>query len=107
MELQAVMQLLILQLKLTLLGTTLQQNTRKATGYSTLFVGHGDEVYTFLADGEEVNKGDYLESAGDGTLKKHTPVDTEVPVNAIVARAIEGVNNSTGDDPVRIKVEVL
>lgn len=32
----------------------------------------GEEVYAILADGENVSIGDYLESAGNGYLQKHT-----------------------------------
>jgi hypothetical protein len=35
------------------------------------FPGRGDEVYAILVDGENVDEGDYVESNGDGKLKKH------------------------------------
>lgn len=60
----------------------------------------GDEVYAFLANGQNVKKGQYLESAGNGALKA---LDT----GFAVGRAIESVDNSAGAEPVRIKVEVL
>lgn len=74
----------------------------------------GDEVYALLADGENVTPADNLESAGDGTLRKHTPqavaeggaANYTLYQRAIVARPIEAVNNSVGGAAVRIKVEV-
>ncbi|TMV49370.1 hypothetical protein FE783_12705 [Paenibacillus mesophilus] len=75
----------------------------------------GDEVYTFLDAGQNAANGAYLESSGDGTLRVHTApsineggsATVTVNTRAIVARALEAVNNSGGSDPVRIKAEVL
>ncbi len=74
----------------------------------------GDEIYALLADLENVNPTHFLESNGDGSLREHTPqaVDENgvatftVYGNAIVARPLEAVNNSSGA-AVRILVEVL
>jgi len=69
----------------------------------------GEEVYALLAAGENVSKGDALESAGDGSLRKHTPPTVggeAVNIAAIVGFALETVNNSGGTGPVRIRVEV-
>lgn len=33
--------------------------------------GRGDQVYAVLSDGETIAAGDFLESNGDGTLRKH------------------------------------
>lgn len=58
----------------------------------------GDQVYAWLADGEDVAIGDPLESAGDGTLQKHVPdIDSAADVetiygNSIVAVALEAVD---------------
>ena len=54
----------------------------------------GDNVYAILEDGENVAIGDFLESAGDGYLKKHTADSAgvvEYPA-AIVAVALEALN---------------
>lgn len=73
--------------------------------------GRGDQVYAVLADGEDVAKGDLLESAGDGTLQKHTP-DTEtlgvdssanvasIYTNQIVGEALEALDlsGSSGEE---------
>ena len=76
----------------------------------------GDEVYGLLSDGESVSVGDFLESAGDGTLQKHV-VDSfsasesvVVSGNQIVAQALEAVDmsDSSGADPSgRIKVRIV
>lgn len=66
----------------------------------------GEEVYALLADGEDVSIGAQLESDGTGALQEHTPVGSDVQANAIVAIALEAINNASGD-VVRIKVEVV
>ena len=62
--------------------------------------GRGDMVYALLKDGEDVSVGDYLESAGDGYLKKHT-TGTAANSNAIVGQALEALDlsGSSGADP--------
>ena len=53
--------------------------------------------------------GDYLESAGDGTLRKasSSAATSEAQRAGIVARALEAVDNSSGTVEARIKVEVV
>lgn len=79
------------------------------TGEQVMYVvaASGDEVYALLDAGQSVTKGDPLESAGNGNLRKHTP-PSEGPVNvaAIVGFALETVDNTGGSQPVRIRVEV-
>jgi len=74
----------------------------------------GDEVYAWLADGQNVARSALLESNGAGALRAHTPPvisedasGTDVFMRAPVVRAIEAVNNSAGGAIARIKVEVL
>lgn len=78
----------------------------------------GDIVNAILADGQNIAIGDFLESAGDGTLTKHTAdawtsLNTgTVYGNQIVGQAIEAVDlsGSAGTHPVsglRIKVRIL
>lgn len=53
--------------------------------------------------------GDYLESAGDGTLRK-VSTDTATSQderNSVRFQAVEAVNNSSGSSEVFIKVEVI
>lgn len=65
-------------------------------------VGHfhqGQRVYAFIASGQNIAKGAFLESAGDGTLRTGSGVD--------IAMAVEAVNNSAGPGDARIRVEIL
>lgn len=67
----------------------------------------GEEVYAILKDGENVSIGDFLESAGDGLLQKHTKdiveggsslesmPDTTIYTNQIVAIALQALDLST------------
>jgi len=81
----------------------------------------GDEVNALLANGQDVSIGDFLESAGDGTLQAHT-ADSEslgadssgaiasFYTNQIVGVALEAVDmsDSSGADPsARIKVRIV
>lgn len=78
----------------------------------------GDIVNAILEDGEEVNAGDFLVSAGNGKLKKlvavvfgesSTDTGTVYPL-AIVGQATEDVDmsGSSGADPVgRIAVRIV
>lgn len=64
----------------------------------------GDIVYAYLADGQTVAVGDFLESNGAGALQKHVseteswesadPGAITVPPNPIVGQAIEAVDLS-------------
>lgn len=73
----------------------------------------GDEVNAILSTSQTIVAGDFLESAGDGTLRKHTPdtVDTTASVTAtIVDRAIVAVareGKTTTSAVARIRVAVV
>jgi hypothetical protein len=65
----------------------------------------GDEVYAFLEDGNDVDTNNFLESAGNGNLQKHTPdtesiaTDSSAAVasfytNQIIAQPLEDVDLS-------------
>jgi hypothetical protein len=59
----------------------------------------GDQVQAVLSDGENVAIGDYLESNGDGTLKKYVASGQDsdadpITQNRIVGQADEAVNLS-------------
>lgn len=87
-----------------------------APGDTVLYVvpSRGCEINAFLKNGENVAKGDFLESAGDGTLQKHTPVSINESGSAtkiiysrcVVATALEDLNNTSGS-AARIIVEVV
>lgn len=72
----------------------------------------GDEAQAWLDVGESVNKHDELESAGNGALKAHVKQadlgeGEDIETKAIVCRALEEIDNSAGEEPVRIQVEVI
>jgi hypothetical protein len=72
----------------------------------------GDRATMLLANGENVSKGDPLESDGAGALQAHTPQAVDeggsatytVYSDAIVGYADEAINNTSGS-AVRIEVE--
>jgi len=67
----------------------------------------GQEINAFVADGASaIAEGDPLESAGDGTLRKvaTAAATANTSRDSIVAYAGEAVDNSGGDDAVRIAV---
>ena len=70
----------------------------------------GDEVYAFLADGENASEGDFLESDGAGALQVHTPdgSSTTIYSNQIVGVALEDldISGSSGTRQ-RIKVRII
>ncbi len=74
--------------------------------------GRGDMVYGMLADGESVVPGDFLESAGDGTVKKHVAdsgLVVEYP-NAIIGVSVDtlDMSGSAGEDPEnRIVIRII
>lgn len=70
----------------------------------------GSEVYALVAAAAAaIVVGDYLESAGDGTLRKVavSAATAQSSRNSVVARAIEAVDNSAGGAAARIMVETL
>ena len=65
----------------------------------------GDEVYAWLKDGENVARGDYLESNGDGGLVAWTSVGV-APVGVVLEDLdLSGSANLTNDG--RVKIEVI
>ena len=71
----------------------------------------GSIVNCLLANGENASIGDYLESAGDGTLQVYGPDSTGIYFpNQIVGQAVDAVNmsDSSGVDPDgRIQVRII
>lgn len=82
------------------------------SGESVFYVmaEEGDEIYAWIAAGENAAIGNYLVGAGSaapGDLAvAGTGAATEAEVESVVARALEAKNNSAGTAHVRIKVEV-
>jgi hypothetical protein len=81
---------------------------------SVWVTGRGCIVNALLADGQNIAIGDWLESAGDGTLTKHVVDSAGVGTLAaqLVGQAIEAVDlsGSVGTHPVsglRLKVRIV
>lgn len=58
----------------------------------------GSTIYALLPSGQNITLGNYLESAGDGTLRVYGSGQR-------IAQALESVNNSAGPTTARIRVE--
>jgi len=76
--------------------------------------GRGDIVNALLKDGEHIEIGDFLESAGDGTLQEHATDSAGVGTLSlqIVGQAIEHVDlsGSSGTHPtsgLRIQIRIV
>ena len=70
----------------------------------------GNEVYALVAaSAAAILNNEYLESAGDGTLRIATTdaATDDTQREGIVARALEDVDNSGGGSEARIKVEIV
>lgn len=74
----------------------------------------GDEINTLVAaNAAAIAKGDFVMSAGDGTVKKYVAqADTgatalTITPLMIVGRALEAVDNSAGATKARIAIEVV
>jgi len=63
----------------------------------------GDMVYAFLAPGQNVVVGDFLVSAGDGTLEKYNPSAG----GTIVAQAMEAVDLTSSSVSGRIQTRIV
>lgn len=78
-------------------------------------LGQGQQVgANVAANAPAIVKGDYLESAGDGTLRAAlsqfgggSPLDETIITRNLVAQALEDVNNSSGGSIVRIVAEIV
>lgn len=95
-----------------LVGGTISDNYAASSKVQYEIMERGAEVNALIANGENISIGDALESAGDGTLQKHTPDSESVDVDssgnvvtvygeAIVGYALEAVDmsDSSGADP--------
>lgn len=80
-------------------------NDRPADQVLYVVAAPGDEIYAFLAVGQNVAKGAFLESDGNGALRAFSNQANQFA--AIVCRALEAANNSAGRAAARIRVEVM
>jgi len=103
-------------------GKEITDNYAVSTMIQVWIPRRGDKVYAILADSNEVSIGDFLESAGNGFLQKHS-VDTASSqeaftsyTNQIVAIALEhkdtsGASTTSSESPIalakRIKVMIV
>lgn len=72
--------------------------------------GRGDMVYALLKDGQSVVIGDFLESAGDGTVQKHVVDSTGDYLFPIIGMAMEAVDmsdSSTVDPSGRVIMRII
>lgn len=60
----------------------------------------GCHVYAIIASGQNIAADQYLESAGNGTLRA-------IASGARLGRALEAVNNSAGPGDARLRVEIV
>lgn len=60
----------------------------------------GAVVYSIIASGQNIAAGDFMESAGDGTLRK-------LASGKPIVQATEDVNNSAGPGSARLRVEAF
>lgn len=72
----------------------------------------GDEVYALINNGENVSIGDFLESAGNGCLKKHTAdsagaVEYPEGIVGIAKEAVDMSDSSAADPSGRCIVEIV
>ena len=87
-------------------------DTAYASGDNVLYehMQRGAEVHALVAaSASAIVIGDYLESAGDGTLRilSASAATAQSARASVVARALEAVDNSGGGSEARILVEVL
>ena len=89
-------------------------------GIDVAYANNDNVLYGIFAPGDEVNAlvaasaaaiviGDYLESAGNGTLRKVTTAaaTADTSRSSIVAKALQAVDNSAGGSQARILVEIV
>lgn len=92
-----------------------RENELEGEGIDTAYAADDRLFFFAMPPGEEVNAlvaagapaiafGDYLESAGDGTLRKvvTAAATADTQRRGIVAQAMEAVDNSGGSEAVRI-----
>jgi hypothetical protein len=78
-----------------------------AAGYTVpyIFASPGDVLYMLLKTGNNIAKGQALESGGAGNLQAATTPVAGTSVDSLVGYAEEAVNNASGSDA-RIRVRI-
>jgi hypothetical protein len=98
-----------------LIGKGIDENYAQNDLVQAEHMPRGGQVYARVAAGAAaITKGDLLESAGDGTLRKRTAESqlttgnyTYTSAGAAIAQALETLDNSGSSDPARLKVMIL
>lgn len=76
----------------------------------------GSQIYALVAAAAAaIAVGDFVESAGNGTVRKHTPqavdeggsAELNVQAAPIIGIALEAVDNSGGASKARLRIEIL
>lgn len=92
-------------------GGDIDDDFAAADKVSVWVPGRGDIVNAILEDGENVIAGDFVESAGNGKLKKHDVLSTgDYVPNQIVGQVIKPVDmsGSSGADPNgRVEIRIV
>lgn len=94
------------------LGSDIESEYADEDRVQYVMTRQGDEIYAWLDSGENVDKGAFLESAGNGHLKEHTPQEVNedgtsnysIYTRAIVAQAMEDVDAGTSTKRIRVEV---
>jgi len=92
-------------------GETITDTYTSADQVQCAVCPRGVEIYAILADSQTIAIGDFLESAGDGTLRKHEAdsagvVEAAEPIVAVALEAVDTATDSTATTG-RIKVEIV
>ena len=97
-------------------GKDIEDNYAVSTRVQCWIPGRGDIVYALLKDGETIVAGDFVESAGDGYVQKHSAdsagSDSDITsyTNQIIGQAIEAVDMSEAssiDPSDRIQIRII
>lgn len=86
-------------------GKDLDEDYASGQTVQMIVASPGVRIYPLLADGEDASVGSYLVSNGDGALRVFVPASDSI--GAIVAQAVEAVDNSSGGAEARIRAEVV
>jgi hypothetical protein len=86
-------------------GSAIDATFAAGTTVPYIFASPGDVLYMLLKTGNNITKGQGLESGGAGNLQAATTPIAGTSVDSLVGYAEEAVNNSSGSDA-RIRVRI-
>ncbi len=105
--------LVMIALEDELQGKAITEDYADADQVQVWVPSRGDEVYGVLATNQVIVIGDFLASNGDGTFKKHVPIQADYPVadaatpilvQAIVGQAIEAKTTTSAVGRIMFRV---